>query len=402
MPIRSGSSLVTKRYQGTTPVQKVYRGSTLVADFSGAFVPGVTEPFYTIASDYSGARNVGTKAGVALTTYTGTITDGVAQLTDGAVYENILFPCVLDIRSAVTLRNCRIVVPKTYVAADSIKAVVRCLNGAATDNVVFENVEIHNRAQRPFNGISGRNLTLRRCVITGCIDPLSESAGGSAPLTSGKSFTVEDCWLGAAAWWYSSTINSDIHGSDTHSHSDITQKSSSTLAATYTNTVLGAYADPLIGTGTPGSGSDAGNTYVPPSGFNFIAAQSQMEAWRATHLAYRTTPAQSMYGVAHELPTAGEGSFAAVMMNADNALFTRCIFGGGVVTVNASDTSLGTTMLGGFVDCTFFNDMVNGPGSRSTDPAVKGYAILGRTGKDFASFSGNEWFDGTAVAITRL
>lgn len=368
--------------------------------FVDTFIPGQTVPFYEITDDFTGQRNVG--AFGSLTTYTGTITNGVAQLTDGALYENILFPCVLDIRSPVTLRNCRIVVPKSYVAVDSIKACVRVINGTNTDNVVFENVEIHNRAQRPFNGVAGRNLTMRRCVVTGCIDPLSESTGGSAPSVSGKSFTVEDCWLGSAAWWYSPTINSDIHGSDTHSHSDITQKSSGTLAQTFTNSVLAAYADPLIGTGTPGSGVDAGNTYVPPSGYNYIASQAQMESWRAARLAYRSNPAQSMYGVAHELPTAGEGSFAAVMFNADNALFTRCRFGGGVATINALDTGLPTTMAGGFVDCVFFNDMVNGPGSRTTDPSVKGYAVLGQTGKNWAQFTGNTWSDGSAVSIVRV
>lgn len=364
------------------------------------FVAGQTEPTYVAASDYSGARNVGTNPAVPLTTYTGTITSGVAQLTDGALYENVQFPCVLDIRSAVTLRNCRVVVPKTYTAVDSIKACVRVLNGAATTGVLFENVEIHNRAQRPFNGITGRNFTFRRGVITGCIDGFSDSAAGSAPNT-GVGFTVEDSIVPAVAWWYSPTINSDIHGSDTHSHSDATQKATS-LTCTFTNTGLFAYADELIGTGTPGSGSDAGNTYVPSSGYNYIQSQAQMESWRASRLAYRTTAAQSHGAEVHKSSTAGEGSFAAVMLNAANATFTHCYFGGGTVTVNATDTSLPPTMPGGFSGCVFWNDMTNGPGSRATNPAVKGYAVLGQTGKDFATFAGNTWFDGTPVTITRI
>ena len=370
----------------------------VTGDKVGGFIPGVSEPFYEVKADSSGRRNVGTSPNVPLTTYTGSIVDGVAQLQDGALYENILFPCVLDIRSPVTLRNCRVVVPSSYTTtADSIKACVRVLNGANTTNVLIENCEIHNRAQRPLNGITGRNYTMRRTVITGVIDGWSDAAGGSAP--QGWGYVVEDCIVPAIAWWYSSTINPDIHSADRGSHSDVFQKTTA-LQGTVRNSVLLAYIDELIGTGTPGSGRDAGNPYVPP-GFDYTASQSQMEAWRA-EFTEMTVASQTKGGVSRRIAGVAGGSLAAVMVNAGALDLDKCQIAGGTVGINAADTALPTVIDMRITDNVFWNDMLNGPGSRSTDPTLKGYAVLTRTGKSFEAFTGNEWSDGTAVAITRF
>lgn len=356
----------------------------------GGFIPGVTIPFYERTADFTGAKNVG--AFGSLGTYTGALSGGIYQLTE-PLYENLIFNAPIEPRAAMTIRNCIIRVPKTYVQADSIKACVRTLNGANTDNIVLEDCEIHNLAQRPFNGVSGRNITLRRTVITGCVDPFSESPGGSAPSTSGKSITMEDCIVPGVAGWYSPTINPDIHSADTISHSDVIQKSSSALLQAGTNCVFLAYLDEFIGTGTPGSGSET-NPYAPPSGFNFIASQAQQEAWRDEFLNNPSVAAQSYGGVSRRR---GNGSLAAVMLNKDNLLLTNCILDGGNATVNAVDGSMPTVMAGGFVNCTFYNGMGSGPSTRTTDPTVKGNAILTLAGKSWASFSGNKHPDGTPL-----
>lgn len=360
------------------------------------FTPGVSEPFYEITEDFTGAKNVGVKPGSVLTTYTGTITNGVAQLQDGAIYENILFPCVVDLRNGETLRNCRIVVPETYIASDSIAGCVRCLNGSGNTGASLENVEIHNRAQRPLNGIVGRNMELSQVVITGCIDGFVDSTGGSAPQNYG--FHIVDSIVADSAWWYTPTANGIIHPSDTQSHGDGVQKSS-TLESSIVNTVLLGYLSDLIGTGTPGSGSDAGNTYVPASGYNFIATQSQMETWKNTYGNYLTDPAQSKYGVAHRLPSSG-GSLAALMVNRENLSVDHCYFAGGLITINCLDSNLGTAPNVSIANSTFWNDMKNGhTGGVSS---VKGHAIAVSPGRTLAAFTNNKWSDGTSVSITTV
>lgn len=354
------------------------------------FTPGVTEPYYEPAADFSGRRNVGTNPNVPLTRWAGTYTAGIAQITDGALYENMLFDGgVVDMRSGATFRNCRFVLPKTYTQTDSVKAVVRILNGSGTTGVVFENCEFHCRAQRPFNGVTGRNATFRRCVITGCIDGFSDSASGGAPQDYG--FIIEDCIVPSVAFWYSNPANPDIH-SDTISHSDCIQKTTG-LQMLVSNTVLLGYVDEFIGTGTPGSGADAGNPYNPPSGTDFIVAQATMESWRAANTSM-STASQSKYGESHRI---SNGSMVGLMANAGAIDFQKCYFAGGNVCINATDGDLGTAIDIRIENCTFWNDMRSGPGSRSTNPLLKGYAIQALTGTSFEAFTGNKWFDGTAL-----
>lgn len=360
------------------------------------FVPGLSEPFYAVSDSFATSKNVGVKSGANLVTYTGTITNGVAQLADGGIYENILFPCVVDLRNGETLRNCRIVVPPTYTTSDSIAGCVRCLNGGTNTGATLENVEIHNRAQRPLNGVVGRNMDISQVVITGCVDGFVDSTGGSAPQNYG--FHIVDSIVADSAWWYTPTVNSIIHPSDTQSHGDGVQKSS-TLAVTIENTTLLGYISDVIGTGTPGSGSDAGNTYVPATGYNFIATQAQMETWRSTYGSYLTDPAQSKYGKAHRLPSSG-GSLAALMVNRDNLTVDRCYFGGGLIAINLLDSNLSSNMNVSITNCTFANDMKNG--HTGGVASVKGHAVAVTAGKTLAAFTGNAWTDGSAVTITNV
>lgn len=350
-----------------------------------AFMPGVSMPSYVETVDFSGARNVGTNPTVALVPYAGTVTNGIAQITDGALYENVLFSSVVEVRSAATFRNCRFVLPKTYTQLMNVQAIVQILNGTGAQNILFEDCEIHNRAQRPVNGIMGRNFTMRRSVVTGCVDAWAESSSGSAPNT-GFGFVVEDCIAPSVAWWFSPTSNSEIHNQDTGSHSDVMQKNT-TLSVSISNTVFGAYVSELIGTGTPGSGSDAGNTYSPQSGYDFTQSQAQMEAWRTANANTWTTPAQSMFGTSRRLATAG--SLAGVMLNLGNISLNRCYFGGGSVGLNAVDPDVDWSTVS-ITNCVFWNDMMNGHVSGGVpDPTRRGHAILGITGRSFQAFTAN-------------
>lgn len=335
----------------------------------GKFIPGVTEPQFDLTSMRG---NVGNKPGVELTPYAGSVTNGVAQLT-GPLYENILFTSVVDIRSNATLRNCRIVIPSTYTESDSIAGAVRALIGSTVNNVTLEDCEIHNRAQRPLNGIMGRNVTVRRTVVTGCIDGFSDSLSGDSTQTYG--FRIYDSIVADSAWWYTPTVNSIIHPSDTQSHGDSIQKGT-TLPTVVENTVFAAYLSDFVGTGTVGSGSES-NPYVPASGFNFIATQAQMEAWKDEYGNLLTDPESTRGGISRRLPSSG-GSLAAVMVNRDGASFDHCYFGGGIATVNLLDTNLPANMDVTVKDSKFWQD------------SKSGGAILIPTGKT-ATLTGNTW-----------
>lgn len=358
------------------------------------FIPGITMPFYIPNADLDlAAKNVGNRKGVALTTYTGTITGGVATLTGSGTYTNILFPCVVDIQGPVTLINCRVVVPTSYTTtSDSIKACVRMLNGASNTGVYMEDCEIHNRAQRPMNGISGRNATIRRLVISGCVDGLSVSATGSTPQLFG--FDLQDMIVSDTAWWYSPTFNVDIHSSDTQSHGDGIQHGVAALRVEAYNCVFAHFISENIGIGTPGSGSDTGNPYVP-SGYNYIQSQATHNSWRNTYCNTWSLASQSMWDVPQRLVTSG-GSQAAAMINRDNIHFYKCYFGGGLATINLMDSNLPTSMNVTIEDCIFYNDMKN-PNGHGT---AKGYAVQVKTGKTIQNWSNNKWFDGTTVNIT--
>lgn len=363
----------------------------VTAALVAGFMPGVTVPFYEETLTLDGAKNVGLNPAVPLTPWTGAVTNGLAQVTAAGLYENIHFQSFVEVRAEATFRNCRFDLPYAITRTDIVKSIVQILNGANSTGIVFENCEIHNLAQRPMNGIMGRNFVMRRSVVTGCIDPWSDSAAGGAPNT-GYAFTIEDCIAPTVAWWFSPTSNPDIHNPDTGSHSDVIQKAT-TLQCRVFNSVLGAYVSERIGTGTPGSGADAGNPYRPPSGYAYITDQAQMNAWRAQHT-LMTTPSQTMGGVARRL--ASNGSLAGVMLNDGYIEVDQCYIGGGTVGINAADASVpyGTVKID---RTTFWNDMLNGPGARSSDPTVKGYAVLAQAGATFGSFTGNRSFDGAPL-----
>jgi len=185
-------------------------------------------------------------------------------------------------------------------------------------------------------------------------------------------------------------VYSEIHPSDDQSHGDGFQQSV-TLASVIENSTILGYVSETIGTGTPGSGRDAGNDYDQ----NYIVTQAQMEAWREELCNYWTDPTQSKYGVAHRLPSGG--SVAAVMVNRENLTIRHSYFGGGFATINIMDSALPTDMNVTIEDSTFWNDMKNG--HSSGNPADKGDAILIRAGKN-VNLSGNVWSDGTPVQPT--
>lgn len=365
-----------------------------------AFIPGVTFPYYIPGSSAdsigSAQTNIGNREtrqnGVELTTWTGTLTGGVIRVTEDA--ENMLFPGVVDLRNGARLTNCRIVVPSTYTQSDSIRACVRSLlGGAASSGQGLYNCEIHNRAQRPMNGVVGRNLEIHETVVVDCLDGFVDSTAGDAPLNFG--LIIHDSVVTDLAFWYTSTVNGIVHGSDTISHNDAWQKST-TLWSEGHNVTLEAYLSPRIGTGTPGAGSET-NPYVPESGFNFITPQATQEAARASRVALFPTSDQTRYGVARLIGTANH-SQAGLMVNRDGFLLDKGHFsGGGQAAIDMTDVNLPSSMNIRITNSDFSNDMKNPNISRG---ATKGYVALVRTPKTLVEWSGNEFTDGTPATIT--
>lgn len=354
-----------------------------------AFIPGETMPYYEVTEDFSGEHNVGNLPGVALTPYSGSVGCGVIRLPSGT-YENIDFgDCLLDIRGVVVMNNCRGVLRENY--DDSIGEHIRILNGATTTSVELNDCEFHNRTQRILDGLKGRNFVVNRSVFTGYVDGIDNASPGSAPqLTGGE---IHDSWIGDLAWWRAET-NGIVHPSDTQSHNDGSQVTMG-LGILFENTFFGAWASDYVGTGTPGSGSEA-NPYDAP----YIRPQATMDTWRTMYLNRLTRPDQSWDGVAHRLPTGG--SFAAIMGNASNGMVDHCWFSGGTVAINLLDASV-TSGTWSVRRSTFWNDM---SGGRPLDSTSKGVAIFLRADRTYdvptTGPDANHWFDGTVVMPNRM
>lgn len=373
--IRQGDEFVSYQYGYASPV-------------SFGFTPGVTMPHYIPSLDIDAAvKNIGNLPGVNRSEFVGTVGGGVSQLDLSKTYTNTNFTnTVVDIRANMTFNNCRFTLT-SYTPVDSILALIRCLNGNSVTNVVFNDCEFHIRSQRSMNVLSGRNVTLNRCVLTGGSDGLSQSAAGSA--TQSYGFAVNDCWIGDHSWWYW-TSTGVVHPSDTQTHNDGIQTSAE-LGVTAYNTFFGTWPSEFVGTGTPGSGSES-NTWAGP----YVTGQSTMEGWRAAYLNKYTRADQSFGGVPRRSSTGG--SWSGIMVNRRPINIDRCWFSGGTVQVNASDATLSGKDIGSVTNCHHWNDMTGGHSLAST---AKGVAIYVRNDASLtAPTSGatqNKWYDGTTV-----
>lgn len=365
------------------------------------FIDGVTEVRYIPNVNLDAAeKNIGNKPGVTRTTQSGT-SFGVTQTTLN-LYENKDFVnTVVDVRGTgvIRFRNCRITLGNGYTLVDSIGAVVRVLNGSGVTEVIFEDCEIHNRCQRAFSGMSGRNITLIRTVITGGADLFRDVPAGTGSMGATYGYKAYDSWFGDFAWWRTPVVNSEIHPSSLQVHADGGQIGS-TLGSELHNCTFAMYVSEFVGTGTPGSGSDAGNPYSA----NYIVDQATMESWRATHCSTFTDPALSPDGLSHRLPNGNEGcSVAAVMINRSPVVIDGGHSYGSFIPINASDTNLPNPVTNVTVEAmTFHNDMRNPTGRGSS----KGHAIGTRTGRTYniptTGSRRNLWQDGTTVTPTNI
>lgn len=357
---------------------------------SGAdFVNGVTMPQFELTIDFSGSKNVGNIPGVALTPYPGAVQGGLTTINAGT-YDNYDFGnTVLDVRGNATFNNCRSVLTAN---GSSQGDHVRLLNGSFT-LVTFNDCEFHNRAQRIFNGINGRNFVVNRCIFTGYVDCVNNANTGGAPLVTGG--VVNDSWLGDHGWWRAGTTGI-VHPSDVATHNDSSQTAMPNMK--WTNCFFGSWPSIWVGTGTPGSGSET-NPYSAP----YIVAQAQMDSWRTSAMTLFTRADQSFQGISKMSSNVGSWSCIMGTLAGGGQLLhevDHCWFSGGGVQINYSNTNLSGSC--GFIKrSTFWNDMTLGHSLTGTNKGVAVRLLTGltldmpTTGPDR-----NLWFDGTTVLPT--
>lgn len=342
------------------------RGRTGIPLGGGGFILGVTMP-----------TKANTGHSGALTTYAGTGAGGTLTIsTAGATYTDVLFlnTSVAVNAANVTLNNCHILMT-TSTAGGVIAYSDNCVN------LTLNDCTIENRCQtNTATGWAGHDTTLNRCQIIGWQDAVGPFV--SAANVGGEIRTAfRGCYFSELAWFYNPT-SGVVHPSDTQTHNDVIQHQGG-WGLEVQGCSLFAYYSTAVGTGTPGSGSDAGTSgavYTQAAGVTARAARPG---------ATMTNPAKSVDGATHEVG----GSLSAIMCNTPRGNnprmnVTNNWFAGGGVQVNARDTAL-TGSLGTFTGNRHFNDTAFTLSGRSI-----GYSILTAV---TATISGNTWADDNAT-----
>lgn len=348
----------------------VLRGVGL-KDMSGdGFILGLTMP--TMA-------NSGVPSGEVLTPYDPTgLVRTVNIDTPGATFENMDFGNVRVVvrTSGVTFRKCRWIVTDNRTTAPMIST-----NSASAYGVIVEQCTIQNLDQMGynFNAIEGHDVTVTRCKITGTCDGIRASLGGNVKIRGN--------FIGYLGWWgtYSGgpALNSGFQ-----THSDCIQTNWPGGLEVIGNSLWG-YASETVGTGTPNSGTDTGNT----SGWY---TQSAANARRAEALgSVMTTAAKSADGVSH-----GVGGILCCLMvtyaqgpTAPNITATDNWFAGGSTQVNGLAENV-TSPLGTFLRNRHYNDSAFTVAGKAIGYRVRAdlTATIPTSGKD-----ANVYMDGSGI-----
>lgn len=336
---------------------------------AGGFLLGITMPT---------KANSGVPTGTVLTTYDSTgLVRTINIDTAGTTYQNVDFGNVrVVVRAAnVTFRQCKWTITDNRTNQPAIST-----NSQSVLNCLIEQCTIDNRDQMgwQFNAIEGHDMTVFRCKITGTCDGIRPNLGGNVK--------VRGNFIGELGWWgtYSGgpTLNTEFQ-----THSDCIQTTYGGVEIVG-NTLL-AYASETVGTGTPGSGTDAGN---PDSWYTQAAA----EARRTEALgSVMTVASKSADGISH-----GVGGVLSVLMcnmatgsSVLNLVVTDNWMAGGDVQVNGLASNL-TGNLGTFLRNRHFNDSASTVAGKAIGYRLAAVltATIPTTGPDV-----NTYMDGSGV-----
>lgn len=307
--------------------------------FQGAGLEPPPDPFI-LRQTMPTKSNAGVPSGTILTDYdpSGTMRT-VDVTTAGTVFTDTNFGNVKVVVKAanVSFIRCR------WTITDSVStaAVIYALHGNVSKCVISQCDIISTDQKANINAVQGHNMTVYRCKIQGTTDGINPTSGGNVKIHG--NYISDLAWLAAES-------GGIVHPSDVQTHSDCIQIFYN--GAEIIGNFLGAYPSVVVGTGTPGSGTDTGN----PTGWY---TQAQAEARRAQLLGSSwTNPVKSYDGISHE----NGGDVTGMMCNvaagstALNLIVEDNWFGGGNVGVNGLATNL-TDPLGAFRRNRFFADM---------------------------------------------
>lgn len=360
------------------PLQKtVWTGSDWKIFQGGGAQPAADN--FVLRTTMPTKANSGVPVGTVLTPYdpTGTVRT-INVDTPNTTFTNVDFGNVkVAVRAAnVSFIRCR------WTITDSVStaAVIYTLAGAVV-NCVISQCDISNVDQNAsFNAIQGHDMTVYRCKIQGTTDGVNPTGGGNVK--------IHGNYISDLAWFASNSVGV-WHGSDVQSHADCIQ--TMYAGAEIIGNFLGAYPSVVVGTGTPNSGSDTGNT-----GSEYT--QAQAEARRAALMGNSWTPAEKTYdGTSRERG----GVITSLMCNlaAGNTSLNMTVednwFGGGTTGVNALATNL-TSSLGTFRRNKFFADQKGQSGGRPLGFYIRSglTATIPETGSDR-----NTWIDTNETVV---
>lgn len=310
---------------------------------------------FTLGETMPTLLNSGVPTGTILTPYDADITTArtITVTVPGTVFEDIDFGNIrVDVRAAnVTFRRCRWIVTQNRTTTP----MVRTDQIVAGGNCVVEFCTIDNRDQNgyQFNAVQGHDVTVYRSKILGTVDGIRPNLGGNVRIWGN--------FIGFLGWWGTETGKPTLN-SGFQTHSDCIQ--TTFAGVSIIGNSLWGYPSTIVGTGTPGNGTDSGN----PDGWY---TQSQSNTRRAALITTWTDATKSADGVSHQVNTyitplmcnVATGSTALNLTVTDNWI------AGGGLQVNALATNL-TAPLGTFHRNRHYNDA----GTRSGGNGV-GYRL---------------------------
>lgn len=325
---------------------------TLVAPglLRGIGLADIGASVFTLRSTFPNDDNTGVPYGTLLDPYDPSGTLRTVTITTPTTFTNMDFGNVMFICQAPTsFRRCRWYITDSGTATN--RAIVNFDSTAANGSLV-EQCDMINVDQKGYNinaAIRGRGFTAFRNKIRGTMDGIRPNLGG------GWKIWGNSIWF--LGWW-AAPSNNLVQPNDVQTHSDGIQ-------TTYGggeiigNSVL-AYPSTIVGTGTPGSGTDTGY----PGTFY---TQAQANARRAELIGVTwSDPAKSYGGIARE----NGGDTTPLMLNVASGPTAMDLvvednwFGGGPVHVNGLATNL-TDPLGAFRRNKHFDDTKNKIGGRA-------------------------------------
>lgn len=309
--------------------------------------------------------NAGVPAGTLLMPYdaSGTLRT-VTITTPTTFYRKHFGNCMVICQAPCEFLQCAWDITDSGTAAN--RAIIN-VDSASAAGTVIEQCDLINRDQKGFNinaAIRGQRFRAYRNKIMGTMDGIRPNLG--------PGWEILGNFIAFLGWW-AARANGIVQPNDVQTHSDCIQTTYG--GGTIIGNALLAYPSTVVGTGTPGAGTDTGYAGAPYT-------QAESNARRAELMGSSwSEAAKSFEGVAHE----NGGVITPLMLNVASGPTAMGLtvednwFGGGAVHVNGSATNL-TGNLGSLKRNKHYDDTKNKVLGRAF-----GYRILSSLTADIPS-----------------